>query len=90
MRYLNPDCHLHVFGYDSPETVKHRIFRDWLRAHADDRCRYAEVKREAATLSRAAGEHGMEYNARKEAIMREIYRKAFIATGLLKLEEHSV
>ena len=27
-----PRCNLHVSGFDSPEPVKHRIFRDWLRA----------------------------------------------------------
>lgn len=84
LRNVDPACHLHVFGYDSPEVIKHRIFRDWLRANTDDRDLYANTKREAAALSRAAGEHSMQYNARKELIIQEIYRKAFIATGLLK------
>ena len=84
LRHLDPPCHLHIFGYDSPEVIKHRIFRDWLRANPDDRVLYADTKREAAVLSRAAGEHSMQYNARKELVIKEIYRKAFIATGLLK------
>lgn len=84
LRHLEPLCHLHVFGYDSPEVIKHRIFRDWLRANPDDRVLYTDTKREAAALSQAAGEHSMQYNARKEIVIKEIYRKAFIATGLLK------
>jgi len=32
LRADEPSCNLHVFGFDSPELVKHRIFRDWLRA----------------------------------------------------------
>jgi hypothetical protein len=28
-----PPCNLHVFGFDSPELIKHRIFRDWLRGN---------------------------------------------------------
>jgi GrpB-like predicted nucleotidyltransferase (UPF0157 family) len=31
LRADEPRCNLHVFGFDSPELVKHRIFRDWLR-----------------------------------------------------------
>jgi GrpB-like predicted nucleotidyltransferase (UPF0157 family) len=36
-----PRCNLHVFGFDSPEPVRHRIFRDWLRGNPADRDRYA-------------------------------------------------
>jgi len=35
LRHSELACHLHVFGYDSPEVIKHRIFRDWLRANPD-------------------------------------------------------
>jgi hypothetical protein len=31
----------------------------------------------------AAGEHMMDYNARKEPVIREIYDRAFRAAGLL-------
>lgn len=83
LRAAEPSCHLHVFGYDSPELVKHRIFRDWLRGNADEREVYARTKREAADAANTAGEHGMQYNARKEQVVREIYHRAFVATGLL-------
>lgn len=78
-----PRCHLHVFGPDSPEPHRHRLFGDWLRAHADERDLYARTKRAAAAASSAAGEHSMLYNARKEAVLREIHDRAFRAAGLL-------
>jgi hypothetical protein len=31
----------------------------------------------------ARGEHVMQYNARKEQVIREIYHRAFVAAGLL-------
>jgi GrpB-like predicted nucleotidyltransferase (UPF0157 family) len=78
-----PRCHLHVFGFDSPEPVRHRIFRDWLRGNPAERDRYAATKRQAASEANAAGEHVMQYNARKEQVIREIYQRAFVAAGLL-------
>lgn len=79
-----PRCNLHVFGFDSPEPVRHRIFRDWLRGNAGDRDLYADIKRQAASEANARGEHVMQYNARKEQVIRDIYRRAFTATGLLQ------
>ena len=83
LRTLDPRCHLHVFGPDSPEVVKHRLFRDWLRGNPDDRDLYAATKREAAAAATAAGEDMMQYNARKERVVHEIYHRAFLAMGLL-------
>ena len=83
LRAEDPACNLHVFGFDSPEPVRHRIFRDWLCAHPDDRDRYAAAKQQAAADATARGEHTMQYNARKEQVVREIYQRAFVATGLL-------
>ena len=79
-----PRCNLHVFGFDSPEPVRHRIFRDWLRGNPGDRERYAAMKRQAASEANAAGEHVMQYNARKQQVIREIYHRAFAAAGLLE------
>jgi GrpB-like predicted nucleotidyltransferase (UPF0157 family) len=84
LRAGQPLCNLHVFGFDSPELVKNRIFRDWLRGNPDDRDRYAAAKRRAASEASAAGEHAMQYNARKQQVIREIYRQAFAAAGLLQ------
>jgi GrpB-like predicted nucleotidyltransferase (UPF0157 family) len=83
LRATTPRANVHVFGYDSPEPIKHRLFRDWLRATATDREWYGRVKQQAAEISRSRGEGVMAYNARKEQVIREIYRRAFIATGLL-------
>ena len=83
LRADEPPCNLHVFGFDSPELFKHRIFRDWLRGNPGDRDRYAAAKRQAAAEANAAGEHTMQYNARKQQVIREIYHRAFTAAGLL-------
>jgi len=79
-----PSGNLHVFWADSAESARHRIFRDWLRGNPGDRERYAAAKRQAASDANAAGEHVMQYNARKEQVVREIYHRAFVATGLLE------
>jgi GrpB-like predicted nucleotidyltransferase (UPF0157 family) len=84
LRADEPRCNLHVSGFDSPEPVRHRIFRDWLRGNPEERDRYAAAKRQAASAANAAGEHVMQYNARKQQVVREIYHRAFLATGLLE------
>jgi GrpB-like predicted nucleotidyltransferase (UPF0157 family) len=73
-------ANVHVFGPDSPELIKHIVFRDWLRADATDRELYAAAKRGAAdgTVQRV-----MDYNARKEAVIHDIYQRAFRAAGFL-------
>ena len=83
LRLPAPRTNLHVFSPGAPEPVRHLIFRDWLRAHPEDRARYREAKRDAADASNAAGEHVQQYNARKESVIREIYDRAFRAAGLL-------
>ena len=79
-----PRCNLHVFGFDSPEPLRHRIFRDWLRGNPAERDRYAIAKQQAASAANAAAEHVMQYNARKQQVIREIYHRAFAAAGLLE------
>lgn len=83
LRRSDPACHVHVFSCDCAETERHRIFRDWLRAHPEDRLAYAVAKTSAAQHTRATGGHTMDYNARKEPVLREIYGRAFRALGLL-------
>ena len=79
-----PRCNLHVFGFDSPEPIRHRIFRDWLRGNSAERDRYAATKRQAASVANTAGEHVMQYSARKQQVIRVIYHRAFVAAGLLE------
>ena len=83
LRHEEPRCNLHVFGPAAPEPVRHRLFRDWLRGNPDDLVRYRDAKVEAAEAANAAGEHTMQYNARKQAVIREVYDRAFRAAGLL-------
>ena len=40
LRLTSPRVNLHVFGPNCPETIRHRLFRDWLREHPEDRDRY--------------------------------------------------
>lgn len=74
---------LHVFGPDSPELIKHVVFRNWLRSSSADRERYAEVKRHAAELP---AQSMSDYNERKATLIREIYGRAFDAAGFHLLE----
>ncbi|OIH95015.1 MULTISPECIES: GrpB family protein [unclassified Curtobacterium] len=71
---------VHVFGPDSPELVKHVVFRDWLRTDAADRERYAAAKRAAA---HGTAQRVTDYNARKEAVVLDVYDRAFRAAGFL-------
>ena len=59
------------------------MFRDWLRGHPEDRRRYADAKRAAAGASNAAGEAVMNYNLRKQPIVRDILDGMFRAHGML-------
>jgi GrpB-like predicted nucleotidyltransferase (UPF0157 family) len=79
----NPRVNLHVFSPDCPEVIRHRMFRDWLIEHPDDRTRYRDAKHDAAAGGRAAGESVMDYNQRKQPAIRDIYDRMFRAHGLL-------
>ena len=74
-------CNLHVWGPRCPEVERHRILRDWLREHEDDRELYARTKREVAAVSREKGEDMMKYNSRKEKVILGILTRAYTALG---------
>jgi len=76
-------CNLHVWGPRCAEAERHRIFRDWLREHEDDRELYAKVKRECALASLEKGGDMMDYTRRKEDVIREILNRAYIKLGYL-------
>lgn len=75
--FKGPDTNVnvHVFSPGSPETVRHLVFRNWLREHPEDIDRYAETKRRLA--------HGASdiraYTQAKNDIIDDIYRRAFAA-----------
>jgi GrpB-like predicted nucleotidyltransferase (UPF0157 family) len=81
LRSDSPQVNLHVYGPESPEPLRNQVFRDWLRQDAGDRARYAAAKAEAGLAANARGESVMEYNARKQLVIREIYARAFAAAG---------
>lgn len=83
LKLRTPFTHVHVFGPECPEVVRHLMFRDWLLAQDDDRAAYVAAKREASAATRAAGGTGMDYNRVKEPMVLAIYERMFWAHGLL-------
>ena len=82
LRHREPACNLHVWSPDCPETARHLIFRDWLRANPDECERYLRAKRAALEQTMAAGGDVEAYNAHKQTVIRQIYGRAFTALGL--------
>jgi GrpB-like predicted nucleotidyltransferase (UPF0157 family) len=79
----DPPTNLHVFSPDCPEVIRHRMFRDWLIDNPDDLALYRDAKLKSAAAANMAGEHVMEYNLRKQPVIREIYDRMFRASGLI-------
>ncbi len=79
LQHASPRVNLHIFGPDCPEHIRHTMFRDWLRGHADDRARYAQAKQAAAQ----GVDQVSDYNRRKQDVLREIYDRMFRAAGFL-------
>jgi GrpB-like predicted nucleotidyltransferase (UPF0157 family) len=79
----SPPANVHVWSPDSPEAIRHLMFRDWLRDHPDECRRYAKVKRAAAEASNADGETVMKYNLRKQPVVRDILDRIFQVHGML-------
>ncbi|MFF5077878.1 GrpB family protein [Actinoplanes sp. NPDC000266] len=72
------DLHLHVWPPGAPETVRHRLFRDWLRTHPEDRDLYASTKRR---LARETGAGRRDYTMAKSDVIDEIFARIFAAGG---------
>ncbi len=70
------DVHLHMWPRDAPEPVRHRLFRDWLRSHPDDRDLYASVKRR---LAGETVEQPGDYSLAKNDVIDDIYERIFAA-----------
>jgi GrpB-like predicted nucleotidyltransferase (UPF0157 family) len=79
----SPPANLHVWNPDSPEAIRHRMFRDWLVDHPEDRRRYAAAKRAAADACSTARQDMMAYNLRKQPVVREILDRIFRAHSML-------
>lgn len=79
-----PVANLHVFGPDCSETVRHKIFRDWLRKTPEDRELYAAVKRTAAEAATRGNETINEYSKRKDDVVAAILQRAFRDLGYIE------
>jgi GrpB-like predicted nucleotidyltransferase (UPF0157 family) len=80
-RLLNPDDikgHLHVFSAGCTEIDRMLAFRDWLRAHDDDRRLYEKTK---VALAAQTWRHVQNYADAKTAVVREILQRALRSTG---------
>ena len=67
------DVNLHVFSVGSPELERMVGFRDWLRAHPDDRALYERTKRELAART---WRHVQNYADAKTDVVEEIMARA--------------
>ncbi|MFC8301555.1 GrpB family protein [Micromonospora orduensis] len=72
------DVNLHVWPRGAPEPVRHRLFRDWLRTHPDDRERYATAKRR---LARDTAQRPRDYSLAKNDVIDSIYARIFAAAA---------
>ncbi len=75
--FKRPDVqvNVHVFSRDCPEIDRMLLFRDWLRAHPDDRNFYAQTKRELAGRD---WEFVQEYADEKTAVVEAIIARALV------------
>ena len=72
------DVHLHVWPQAAPEPVRHRLFRDWLRSHPEDRELYAMTKRR---LARDTADQPGDYSLAKNDVIDDIYARIFAASA---------
>lgn len=76
LRRSNPEVNLHVWSVGSPEAARHKIFRDWLRSHEDDRELYGSHKR---AIAEQEFQYMHEYNNAKAEVIRQILARALEA-----------
>ena len=70
------DVHLHVWPQGAPEPIRHRLFRDWLRSHPEDRALYAATKRR---LADETADRPGDYSLAKNAVIDAIFARIFAA-----------
>lgn len=78
--YNNPRVNLHVFTRDTPETVRHLLFRDWLRQSEKDCKLYADAKFEAIN---GCSFDIQKYHKNKSKVVHDIYNKIFNQLGFI-------
>ncbi|OAQ64942.1 GrpB domain-containing protein [Pochonia chlamydosporia 170] len=83
VRY-EPMTNLHVFSEGCPELVRHQMFRNHILNNKEDRELYIKAKRDAASVTTQNGEQGMDYNLRKEKVIREILQRIWKEAGFIE------
>ncbi|MEG1350027.1 MAG: GrpB family protein [Hafnia sp.] len=78
--YENPRVNLHVFTQDTPETVRHLLFRDWLRQSEKDCKLYADAKFEAI---KGCSFDIHKYHENKSKVVHNIYQRIFKHLGYI-------
>ena len=76
LKFPQPAANLHVFPAACEEIARMLKFRDWLRAHEDERLLYERTKRD---LARRTWRHVQDYADAKTAVVREILGRADVA-----------
>lgn len=71
------DVNLHVWPPGAAETVRHRLFRDWLRSHPEDLELYASTKRR---LAAETADRPGDYSLAKNAVIDDIFARIFTAS----------
>jgi GrpB-like predicted nucleotidyltransferase (UPF0157 family) len=70
------DVNLHVWPQAAPEPIRHRLLRDWLCSHPQDRELYAMTKRR---LARDTADRPGDYSLAKNDVIDDIYARIFAA-----------
>jgi GrpB-like predicted nucleotidyltransferase (UPF0157 family) len=73
------DINLHIWPQDAPEPIRHRLFRDWLRSHPEDRELYATTKRR---IARDTAHQPGDYSLAKNDVIDEIFARIFAAADV--------
>lgn len=79
LRGFQPDANVHVFSPGYIEIDRMLGFRDWLRAHPDDRRLYETTKR---TLAARQWVFVQDYADAKTTVVEDIQRRAGLPASL--------
>lgn len=77
LKGVTPAVNMHVFSRGCDEAARMLLFRDWLRAHDDERDLYAATKRELAART---WKYTQNYADAKSEVVRAILTRALAAS----------
>lgn len=89
--FSKEDVHIHAYEPGHPEIALNLLFRDYLRAHAEDRDAYGRLKTHLAKDKDALTREGRfpRYTLGKDAFIREILEKAGFDRLCLRVCTHA-